>query len=111
MLATAEAVAALRPDMVKLHLLHVLRGTALEKMYLAGDYTPMTAENYTSVAVSQLERLPASTVIGRISGDAPAADLVAPEWCLKKLAVANDIDKELYRRGTYQGCLCDASLN
>lgn len=105
MLDTAAALADLRPDMVKIHLLHVLRDTPLAAMYISGRYTPMTPEAYTRLTVSQLELIHSDTVIGRISGDAPAADLIAPLWCLKKIAVANDIDKELYRRDTWQGRL------
>lgn len=105
MLATASALADLRPDMVKIHLLHVLRDTTLAEMYASGRYTPMNPEDYVRLTVSQLELLHPDTVIGRVSGDAPAADLIAPLWCLRKIAVANDIDKELYRRDTWQGRL------
>ncbi len=105
MLESARQVAALRPDMVKLHLLHILKDTALEGIYLSGEYTTMEREDYIDTVVRQIELFSPDTVIARITGDAPAESLVAPEWCRKKTAVANDIDKEMFSRNTYQGRL------
>ncbi len=105
MLESARQVAALRPDMVKLHLLHILKDTPLEKMYSKGEYFTMERDDYIDTVVRQIELFPEETVIARITGDAPGEYLVAPEWCAKKTAVANDIDKELYLKDTYQGKL------
>ena len=103
MLTTARAVAALHPDQVKIHLMHVLSGTALGRMYEEGKYIPMTQEDYVSVTVDQLELLPPDTVIGRLTGDGLSDELLAPDWSRKKTIVLNEIDKELFRRGSYQG--------
>ncbi len=103
MLRTAEDVAFLQPDMVKIHLMHVLRGTVLGEMYERGEYTPMSKEEYVKITCTQLERMPPQTVIGRVTGDGVADELLAPQWSRRKTEVANEIDKELYRRGTYQG--------
>ena len=101
---TAADVAALHPDMVKIHLAHVLSETELAALYQSGQYEPMTREEYVAVTCDQLEMLPPDTVIGRVTGDGMADDLLAPLWSRRKTEVANEIDKELYRRGTYQGC-------
>jgi len=103
MIASAEAVAALHPDMVKLHLLHVLHGTPLYNLYQQGAYTPMEQEEYVHIVCDQIERFAPETVIARVTGDAPAELLAAPLWCRRKTAVTNDIDKELYRRDSFQG--------
>ena len=105
MIKTVRDSAALRPDMMKIHLLHVLRGTRLEKMYEAGQYVPMEKNEYVRTVCDQLELLPPECVIARLSGEAPEDVLVAPAWCRRKTAVANDIDKELFRRNTWQGRL------
>jgi len=103
MLKTARDVASLKPDMVKIHLMHVLRGTLLGDMYERGEYTPMEREEYVRITVDQIECLPPETVLGRITGDGMPESLLAPMWSRRKTEVANEIDKELYRRGTYQG--------
>lgn len=103
MLESARQVAALSPDMVKLHLLHVIEDTALASMYKSGDYSPMERESYIKSVCDQIEIFPSHMVIARLTGDAPADLLVAPEWCRKKTAITNDIDKELFRRNSYQG--------
>ena len=92
---TARCVANLRPDLVKIHLLHVLSGTALGDMYLRGEYAPMEREEYIKTVCDQLELLPPETVVERVTGDGIAKELLAPEWSRKKVTVINDIDKEL----------------
>ena len=104
MLETAKAVADLAPDLVKIHLLHVLTDTPLADWYASGAYTPMTRDDYCRVTAAQLTYLPPDTVIGRVTGDGMAADLLAPDWSRRKTEVANCIDKLLYACGEYQGC-------
>jgi len=105
MLESVEKVAKLRPDQVKLHLLHVLKSSALGQIYLDGGYIPMEREAYISTVVDALELLPPETVVARITGDGMAEDLLAPDWSRRKVAVINDVDKLLYQRNTFQGRL------
>ncbi len=100
---TAKDVAALAPSQVKLHLMHILRGTKLCDMYERGEYTPLSEEEYIKIVARQLTLLHPDTVIGRITGDGAADDLVAPLWSLKKIQVINDIDKYMYRENLWQG--------
>ncbi len=100
---TVSDVAKLHPDMVKLHLAHVLRGTELARLYESGGYVPMTREEYVSVVCDQLELLPQDVMLGRVTGDGIADDLIAPLWSRRKTEVSNEIDKELYLRSTHQG--------
>lgn len=106
MLKTVEDVATLEIPQVKLHLLHVLRGTALADQYLLGDYRPLDREEYISLLADAIERLPINTVICRLTGDGKSEDLLAPLWSQRKTTVVNDLDKLLYARGSYQGCRC-----
>ena len=104
---TAGRVADLHPDLVKIHLLHVLEGTVLGEMYKCGEYIPMERDEYIQTVCDQLELLPPDVVIERVTGDGVASELLAPEWSKKKVTVINDIDKELYRRESYQGKFYD----
>jgi radical SAM protein (TIGR01212 family) len=103
MLRSAADVALLKPELVKLHLMHVLRDTRLASLYERGEYVPMERDDYVATVCDQLEILPESTVIGRVTGDGMADDLLAPLWSRRKTEVANEIDKEMFRRGSYQG--------
>ncbi|MBQ4354890.1 MAG: TIGR01212 family radical SAM protein [Clostridia bacterium] len=105
MLRSAEDAARLHPDMVKIHLMHVLSDTVLGEMYLRGEYEPMTREDYVSVICDQLEILPADTILGRLTGDGMPDDLLAPLWSRRKTEIVNEIDKEMYRRQSWQGRL------
>ncbi len=103
MMKTAHSLALLKPDIIKIHLLHIIEGTPLAKMYKRGEYTPLTLEEYVKAVCDQLEILPPESVIERVTGDGQRDTLLAPLWSLKKTAVINEIDKELFKRGTYQG--------
>ncbi|MBE6655288.1 MAG: TIGR01212 family radical SAM protein [Ruminococcaceae bacterium] len=111
MLRTASTVASLSPHEVKIHLLHVLRGTVLASLYERGEYTPMRREDYVDTVVEQLRLLPPDTVIGRLTGDGKAEDLLAPLWSLKKLTVINEIDKKMALHDFVQGDLCNFNKN
>ena len=103
MIESAKAVSKLNPDFVKLHLLHILKGTVMAGEYEKGEIIPLTLEEYVDIIVSQLESFSPETVIQRITGDGGRDSLIAPLWSLKKFVVLNEIDKEMIRRDTYQG--------
>ena len=103
MLESAAAVAKLKPHCVKLHLLHVLKGTKIAEQYLNGEFDVLTLGEYADIIVSQLELFPPETVIQRVTGDGGWNTLIAPKWSLKKFVVMNEIDKLMVKRDTYQG--------
>lgn len=105
MLETAQVVAELEPDLVKIHLLHVLAGTDMAGLYTSGAYTPLERDEYCEIVCRQLELLPTDTIIGRITGDGMADVLLAPEWSRRKTDVANTIDKMQAKENTWQGKL------
>ena len=103
MMKTVRDVAALAPDQVKIHLLHVLKNTEMERIYERGEYTPLEKDEYVALVADAIELLPPDTVVARLTGDGMADDLLAPDWSRKKVAVINDIDKLLYSRSSWQG--------
>ena len=103
MLNTAKYVADLAPDEVKIHMLYVTRETALCGLWENKKLLLMEKEQYVSTVCRQLTLLPPDTVIGRLTGDAPLGELVAPLWTAKKISVLNDIDKFMARENIYQG--------
>ncbi len=107
MLDTARALGKLRPDGVKIHSMHVLRGTELYEMYQSGAYTPIEKDEYIDIVARQLELLPPETVIERVTGDGDKSLLAAPQWSRDKISVLGGIDKRLADLDTYQGRLFD----
>ncbi|MCC8170093.1 MAG: TIGR01212 family radical SAM protein, partial [Oscillospiraceae bacterium] len=103
MLESAEAVAELNPHCVKLHLLHILKGTKIAEQYMNGDFKLLTLEEYVDIIVSQLELFSEETIIQRLTGDGGRDTLIGPLWSLKKFVVLNEIDKLMLKRDTYQG--------
>lgn len=88
---------------IKIHMLHVLKNTPLENYYKKTTFHLLTKEEYVNIVCDQIEELNEKIVIHRLTGDGAKEDLIAPVWTLKKVSVLNDVDKELKRRGTYQG--------
>lgn len=103
MLETARRLGELRPDGIKIHLLHVIRGTPLNEIYERGEYIPLTKEQYIDVVVRQLELIPAETVIERLTGDGNKSTLAAPLWSADKISVLGGIDKRQRELDTWQG--------
>ena len=88
---------------VKIHLLHVIKGTPMVNMLNRGDLKLLTKEEYVNLVCDQLEILPQEMIIHRLTGDGKKEDLVGPMWSLKKWEVLNAIDDELKRRDSWQG--------
>ena len=103
MLESAKVVGKLLPDMVKIHLLHVIKETNLAKMYESGEYIPLEKERYVRLVAEALQYFNKDTVIARLTGDGMADELLAPDWSRKKVAVINDIDKYLFDHNMWQG--------
>ncbi|MGN0578755.1 MAG: TIGR01212 family radical SAM protein, partial [Ruminiclostridium sp.] len=103
MLESARVLGKLRPDGVKIHLLHVIIGTRLCEMYESGEYTPLEKADYIDTVIGQLELLPPETVIERITGDGDKKKLAAPLWSADKISVLGGIDKRMAELETYQG--------
>lgn len=95
MAETARCAAAAGTDGVKFHLLHVLRGTDLEKDYIAGKFETLSLEEYGEILKTCISCLPEHIVIHRITGDGAKKDLVAPLWSADKKRVLNYLHKVL----------------
>lgn len=100
---TAAALGRWPIESVKIHPLHVVKGTALAREFARGEYCPMEMEEYVAGLVDFLERMPPETAVQRFTGDAGADLLLAPLWCTRKSAILEAMKAEFLRRGTCQG--------
>lgn len=110
MLETVREVAKLDVQGIKIHLLHLLKGTPMIKQYEKGLVEFMDKDQYIQLVVDQLELLPPEMVIHRITGDGPINLMIGPMWSVNKWDVLNGIDAELERRGSWQGKYFEGSV-
>lgn len=103
MMETAQAVAKLDVQGIKIHLLHLLKNTPMVKQYEKGKLEFLTKEAYIALVVDQLEIMPPDMIVHRITGDGPIELLIGPMWSVTKWEVLNGIDVELERRNSWQG--------
>jgi radical SAM protein (TIGR01212 family) len=102
-LQTPVLLNELAVDGVKLHNLHVIKNTALEKFFNSGHLTLLTQQEYVSLVVDFLELLNPHTVVHRLTGETYRAITVAPEWSINKIGVHNAISRAFEERDTWQG--------
>ena len=63
---------------IKLHLLHLMTNTRMQRDYHEGGLKLLSQEEYVSIICDQLEIIPKDIVIHRITGDAPRDMLIGP---------------------------------
>ncbi|HEX9024645.1 MAG TPA: TIGR01212 family radical SAM protein [Geobacteraceae bacterium] len=102
-LRTADLMAALPVDSLKIHQLHAVQGTRLAEMYYEGSFIPLSHAEYVGAVCDFLERIPPRIAIQRLYGSAPLAIRVAPAWDLKNNRMWYSVINELKRRGSWQG--------
>ncbi|MCM3759567.1 TIGR01212 family radical SAM protein [Alkalihalobacillus oceani] len=103
MIETAKEVAKLDVQGIKIHLLHLLKKTAMVKQYEKGLLELMSLDDYVKLVVDQLEILPPSMIIHRLTGDGPGDLMIGPMWSMNKWRVLNAIEAELKARNSWQG--------
>lgn len=107
MIDTVKYLNTLDIQGVKIHMLHVIQNTALEKLFKKENFHILTRDEYVNIVCDQLELLRSYIVINRITGDPDPNELIEPTWLVKKFCVLNEIDKEMARRDSYQGIKID----
>jgi len=91
---------------LKLHPLHVVKGTQLARQWKAQEYTPLGLEDYVHHAADLIEMTPKDIIYHRVTGTASTDILLAPQWCSKKWQVVNSITQELHRRASFPSRQC-----
>ena len=103
MIETAKYVGSLGIDGIKIHMLYVMKDTKLLDLYEKEKFHILSRDEYVSIVAEQLEYLPLSMIIHRLTGDSAKDLLVEPLWSLKKFIVLNEIDKYMRKNKIYQG--------
>lgn len=103
MMIDAKRLASLDIQGIKFHILHVLKDTLLENWYREGRLNLLSKEEFVRIICDFLEIIPPHFVILRLVSTANPAYLIAPKWINQRSEVLHQIEKELEKRGTYQG--------
>lgn len=96
---TVKLISALNVDGIKIHPLHIVKHTVMEKQYYRGEIQLLTMEEYADIVAELLEYLPKDIIIQRLTGEALEDELIAPDWCTskRKKDVLNMIEKAVER--------------
>lgn len=103
MLRTADFLADLRVEGIKIHLLYVLQGTPLAELYQNRAFRCLEQREYVELVVRFLERLPPDTIVQRLTGDPVPTELLAPQWATEKSRTLNLIQQLMETKDTWQG--------
>lgn len=95
MIETAQAMADLKIDGIKIHPLHIIKGTALEELFRRGEYIPLELNEYLDLLVDFLSYLWPETIIQRVDAYCPPELLIAPSWVAKKNRLEQELDRIL----------------
>lgn len=111
MVQSAKVLGKMKPDGVKIHLLHVMKDTVCESQLIRGELDTMSMNEYIETVCNQLRYLPPECVVERITGDGSKENLVAPRWSTNKIAVLGGIDKYMAENNIYQGDMYNGGEN
>lgn len=102
-LFTADCLAELDIQGLKLHSLYINQGTVLDTWYRQGKFQLITLDQYVERTCRFLEHCPSHWVIQRITGDPNPGKLVAPLWALNKSETLKKIGERFRETGGFQG--------
>ena len=95
---TLDRVLDLGVDGLKLHPLHVVKGTQLANEWRRGEYQPLKLDDYARIAADLIQLTPQDIIYHRLTATASENILLAPNWCSKKWLPLNLIAQELESR-------------
>ncbi len=94
-LDSMSLVLASKPQGIKIHPLHIVKGTQLARQWKSGDYQQLSMEEYVDIVVDMVKMSPKDMIFHRLTGTASKDILLAPAWCNKKWMVLNEITRKL----------------
>lgn len=98
MLDMANDMNSLKPDIVKLHQLQIVRDTPLALRHAAGEKvgTLFSVNDYIDLVVDFLRRLDNDICVERFVSQVPDEFLIAPKWGIKNFEFVEAVKKRLY---------------
>lgn len=94
-LTSMSRVLETEPEGIKIHPLHIVKGTQIARQWKKGNYQPLTMSEYVDTVVNMVKMAPDDMIFHRLTGTASENLLLAPDWCSKKWLVLNEITRRL----------------
>ncbi|MEJ2110545.1 MAG: TIGR01212 family radical SAM protein [Acidobacteriota bacterium] len=104
-LDTADVLSDKGIHFLKLHHLHVVKDSTLEKEYREKPFHLLALDEYVELVVDFLEKLNPFMIIERLHGTAPMQQLIGPLWDTGRYGIRQAIETRMKERGTWQGKL------
>lgn len=92
-------------DGIKLHPLHIVKGSIMAKAREAGRLSGIELDDYTVTAGEMIRHTPPEIVYHRISASARRPTLLAPLWCENRWTGMLEIDRYLQENGVQGSAL------
>ena len=102
-LGTADWLSGKPFEFLKIHQLHVVKGTQLALMYERKPFDLMDSREYIELIVKFLEELNPEIIIQRLFGEAPPKVLLAPHWGMRTSQLLQILDRRLEEENSWQG--------
>lgn len=91
---------------VKLHNLHVLKGTGLEELHAQGKFEPIEFTEYARRVALFLDHLAPHIYVHRLAAlSSRSEELIAPKWVALKMATHQNLIDYLHQGAHFQGRL------
>ena len=98
-MTTLDRVLEVGCEGLKLHPLHIVKGSQMARQWKNGEISAITQLDYVAVATRMIQHTPWDVVYHRVSATARKPTLLAPEWCDNRWPVLNDIAQKLAAEG------------
>ncbi len=95
MMTTAKRLAELNIEGIKIHLLHILKGSKLEELYRKGEIKLLEQDEYAELAREFLNNLSPDIIVQRLTGYGSNDDHIAPLWALDKTGTIDKITEAI----------------
>jgi radical SAM protein (TIGR01212 family) len=103
MIETAKFVAQIKPEGLKYHDLHLVKGSAFARSFCSGEIALMHPSRLPALLADCLELMPASTEIMRLSADFRHDETINLHPQVDKHKLARAVEEELAVRDSFQG--------
>ena len=105
MLHMAEVISQYPIDYLKIHHLHIVKGTILAKEYKDNPFHLFEYREYLDLVTEFLQRLRPDIKVQRLVGETNPRHLIGPHWGLRVNKIMQHIEEELKRQDVWQGRL------